>query len=181
MKFYHGTKNKDLKELNLEHYSGKIYITDSYYMAFLYASSPARFWDYNKEQDKVVFREVCHDHFKKQFQGKECYIFSCNVEEYEKAESNRSGHAFITNKPVILNQPPEYIPDAYTKLMQMAERGEVLLERWEDMTPEVQQSRVNSVLKVYTPEIMRNEKEKFPEVYEIFIKLLPKLKLKDEK
>ena len=65
--------------------------------------------------------------------------------------------------------------------MQMAERGEVLLERWEDMTPEVQQSRVNSVLKVYTPEIMRNEKEKFPEVYEIFIKLLPKLKLKDEK
>ena len=30
MKFYHGTRNKDLKKLNLEHYSGKIYITDSY-------------------------------------------------------------------------------------------------------------------------------------------------------
>lgn len=176
MQFYHGTRNKDLKELNLDHYSGKIYITDDHSLAFMYASSPLRFWNYDKKQNKVIFREIGKNHFKILYQGKKCYIFTCNVDEFTK-DNGRSGHTFTTNKPVQLDQPPEEIHDAYSKLMEMAEKGEVLLERWEDMSPEIQEERRKKLFNVYTPARMKEEKEKFPEAYEFLIKLFPELKI----
>lgn len=177
MKFYHGTRNGDLKELNLEHYSGKIYLTDSYGMALLYAASPFRLWRYDKEKDKVVFRELRHDTFKILYKGKKCYIFECECDDYVKDESNQSNHTYISTKPIKLGKR-EVIEDAYQKMLELEKKGEIILERWEDYSPEIQRQYRERFFSVYTEEVMRKEKN-FPESYQAIISLFPELEVKD--
>lgn len=180
MKFYHGSRNPNLKELNLEHYSGKIYLTDKYELAFMYAASPLRFWNFDREIDMVTFREIAKNGFKTQFQGKKAYIYTCEIEEFEKDEKNISGHNYKVYKPVKLQGSPEIIDDCYEKLISLEKQGRVCLERWEDKTDDEQKEAQRKIIEAFSP-FMEKDRIEHPEEYKLIITLLPELEIKEEK
>ena len=104
MRYYHGSRNENLKELTTNHYGGKLYITDSYPMAIMYGGCSLRNWNYDKEKDLLILYEVTEDAFNKMYKGRKCFIYTCDVEDAIKDEGNISNHTFIVNHNVLLNK-----------------------------------------------------------------------------
>jgi len=174
MKFYHGSQNGNLKELNLQHYSGKIYLTDDEYVAFFYAGSSLRFGGYSKD-GKVVFQEKCSNCFKMQFAGHGCFIYQCEVENFEVINHHFANHVYVSQEKAELKLI-ETVDDCYAKLLELAENGEIVLEFWEDYTKEQQKKITENFISTFGPH-MQYEKNRFPEEYELLIRICPQLKV----
>ena len=179
MIFYHGTQNKDLKELTLEHSSGKIYLTDSFEFAFMYAACPLRFWGYDKANDKLILREVVKDCFKKQFSGVKCYVFSCEIDDFEKVNS-RSNHTFLSHKIVKLNPDCEVIEDAYEKLMELFHAGRIELRFWKDYSKDEKTKVFGQFVDGFRPHL-KESRENFPKEFAMLVKLNPNFEKEVEK
>ena len=104
MKYYHGSSDGSLKELTTSHYGGKLYVTDSYPMAIMYAGCSLRNWNYDKDRDLLILYEVCENAFEKMYKDKKCYIYNCDINDAIKDERNISNHAFVVNHNVVLNE-----------------------------------------------------------------------------
>lgn len=177
MKFYHGTNNPNLKELTIDHYMGKLYVTDSYKMALMYAACPLRNWNYNKEKDLLILNEVNENAFNIMYKGKVCYIYTCEVEDAIKDETNISNHTYIVKHNVTLNKEKEVILDAYERILELEKTGQIKLNRWENYSDEAKKINKERTINHWKP-YMQNELENFPYEYELLIKIFPELEIK---
>ena len=180
MKFYHGSNNANLKELTTDHYMGKLYLTDSYSMAIMYGGCPLRNWNYNKEKDLLILNEVNEKAFEIMYKGKTCYIYTCEVRDAIKDETNISNHTYIVNHNVKLNEEKEIIIDAYEKILELEKEGKVKLNRWEDYSDEEKNIKKERTINHWKPH-MQNEYNNFPYEYELLTKIFPELKIEDDK
>lgn len=183
MKFYHGTQNKDLKKLVINHnksenLQGEIYLTSSYAMSLMYAGCPVRLFRWDKEKNKLIIRECCKDGLKIMYKGVKCYIFTCSAPKAKKVEKHHSGHVYVSSEEVILDENPEVITDVYEKLLELEKNDEIILDRWESKTKDEQKKEYEGAIKTFKPAI-EIEKREFPFEYELLIKMFPELKIKE--
>lgn len=179
MKFYHGSNNPNLKELTTEHYMGKLYLTDSYPMAIMYGGCPLRNWSYNKEKDLLILNEVNENAFEIMYKGKSFYVYTCEVDDALKDETNISNHTYIVKHNVKLNKEKEVILDAYEKILELEKEGKIKLNRWEDYSEEKKMTIKNNTINHWKPH-MQNEFEHFPYEYELLIEMFPELKIEGD-
>ena len=172
MTFYHGSDNEFLKELTTEHYGGKVYITDSYPLAVMYGGCPIRSWGYDKEKDLLLIYENNKDALIKMYKGVTCYIYSCEVDDAIKDESNRSNHTYIVNHNVKLKENKEIISDAYEKILELEKLGKIKIFRWEDLTKEEQIAKKEKHIKFWKP-VMEENKLHYPKAYDVLINIYP--------
>lgn len=177
MRYYHGSKNPCLKELTTDHYGGKLYVTDSYEMALLYAGCSLRSWNYDRENDILYIIEMGKDAFKKMYKGKTCYIYTCDIDDASKDNGNISSHTYTVNHNVILNEEREIIQDVYAKFLELEKDNKIKIIRWEDFSKEEQENRKRKTIERWLPH-MENERIKFPDEYKLLIDIIPELKIK---
>jgi len=177
MKFYHGSRNKDLKELTTDHYGGKVYITDSYAMALFYAGCPIRYWDFDKINDVLLINEPNLNAFDIMYKNVECYIYTCEVEDAIKDEGNRSNHTYTVNHNVKLDENKEVIKDAFAKLLELEKLGKLKLRYFKDLPVEMQKEYKEEQLNFWKTHPI-DEKE-YPESYNMLIKIFPELKAEE--
>jgi len=180
MKFYHGSDNGNLIKLTVEKSNdGYIYLTPMYPFAVLYAGNSTRFWTFDKEKQKLVIREVCKDSLKKMYKGRKCYIYSTDeISDYEESEY-LGRKTFRTKKDVVLKEK-EVINDAYDKIMEMYEKGEIILQFWDKLTEEQKQKERDGVVKKFSPH-MKEFYLKYRKDYDELTNLFPEMSLsKDE-
>ena len=178
MKFYHGTRDGNLKELTLNHWSGKIFLTTDYGTAFLYGASPMRCYGFNKKTGKVIICERAKDGFKTMYSGKKCYIFSCEADDIEKIDQLPMNSIYVSNKPVTLGEREE-ISDCYEKLLELGRQGAIELDLWDNHSPEEQARIKEQFFKDMQPQ-MADNKKRFREVYDVCVSLYPELAIQDE-
>lgn len=180
MKYYHGSRAKNLKKLSLDKSNdGYVWLTEQYEFALLYAGSTIRFWNYNFDTNKLIIREVGEDCFKKLYKGVTCYIYSAtDVGEFEN--SSHLGRRSIRCKHDVDLTLYEVIPDAYDKIMELYEKGIIELHFWKDYSNEEKENIINSTIKSFAPNI-EIEYEKFRDEYELLTSIRPELKLENLK
>lgn len=72
MRYYHGSRSKDLKRLTLENSNdGYVWLAEQYEFAVLYAGNSLRFWDYNFDTNKLIIREIAENCFERLYKGVE--------------------------------------------------------------------------------------------------------------
>ncbi len=125
IKYYHGSRNADLKTLCIEKpRRNYVYLTPQYEFALMYAGNSLRFWNFNFETNKLIIREVAPNSLEKLYKGKTCYIYSATeVGEFERADCN--GRKAIKMKHNVDLTFEEVVPDAYEKIMQLYNQGEI--------------------------------------------------------
>lgn len=182
MRYYHGSRNGNLKELTTSHYGGKLYVTDSYPMAIMYAGCSLRNWNYDKENDVLILYEVTDNAFKKMYKGKKCYIYTCDIEDAVKDERNISNHTFTVSHNVELNEEKEVIEDVFEKILSLEKDGKIKLFYFNDFSKEDQEKRKQRTISIWEPH-MQNEYDNYREEYNLLVDLFPELDLnfKDKK
>ncbi len=186
MILYHGTQNRELKELRTDFKSGrkgdtaKIYLTDNYEVAFLYATNTLRFYSYDKDNDILWFREVAPDSFKKMYKGHGCYIFKTEIDNPEPVDNHPIGkHIYSYDKNIKLDKKDrEYISDCYEKLLQLEKDGKIKLYRWEDRSEEDKEKDKEKFIKQFLP-YMKETKEKYPLDYKMLTSFYSELAVDD--
>ena len=182
MILYHGTQNGELKELRTDFKSGrvndtaKIYLTDSYEAAFLYAACTIRAYSFDKNNDVLCFYENAPDGFKKMYKGHGCYIFKIEIDNPEPVDNHPLGnHVFSCDKNIKLEKNNcEYIPDCYEKLLQLEKDGKIKLYRWEDKSEDEKRKVKENFIKRFLPG-MKESKEKYSEDYKVLTSFYPEL------
>ena len=178
MRYYHGSRSKDLKRLTLENSNdGYVWLAEQYEFAVLYAGNSLRFWDYNFDTDKLIIREIAENCFERLYKGVECYIYSAeDVGEYER--SDRHGRRSIRCQHDVDLTLYEYIPDVYEKIMQLYREGKIELRFWHNYSPEEQEREKNSIIRKFAP-TMQEEHDRFPDEYRLLTSLIPELKIEN--
>ncbi len=178
MKYYHGSRNGNLHELSLaKSNDGYVYLTPDYGAAVLYGACPLRFWNYNLKENKLIIREIAKDGFKTMYKGVPFYIYSTgDIGEFE--ECNSRGRKAVRMKHDVKLKEKEFVPDAYEKIMELYKKGEIILWFWDKYTDEEKQICVDSLHKTFNEDVMRDEKARFPEEYQLFIKMRPEMEVK---
>lgn len=179
MKFYHGSDNPNIKELSMNYANhGAVYLTKRYEIALFYAACSVRFWNYDKENDKLIIREVCKDSLKKMYQGKQCYIYTtediADFEEYKHMGCKN----YRTYQNVKL-ESKETIVDAYEKIMELYNKGELKLCLWEDYNEEQKQKQKERIKSTICSDMVLNY-TKYRKDYDILVKLFPEFALTKE-
>lgn len=177
MKYYHGSRNDSLKELTTDHYGGKLYLTDSYEMALMYAGCSLRSWNYDKEKDLLIIIEMTEKAFDKMYKGKRCYIYTCEVDDAVKDEGNISNHTYLVSHNVLLDEGKYEIEDVYEEFLKLEKEGRIKIIRWEDFTKEQQELRNKRTIERWAPH-MENEYKNYREEYDLIVSLIPELKIK---
>ena len=175
MKYYHGSKNGNLTELMVEKSNdGYVYLTPNYGAAVLYGACPVRFWNWHQTKNKLIIREVAKDGFKTMYKGVSFYIYSTDdIGEHEI--SNVNGRPAVKMKHDVKLKEKEFVPDAYEKIMELYQKGEIILWFWDKYTEEEKQKCVDGLHKTFNENVMRDEKARFPEEYELLTKLRPEM------
>ena len=178
MKYYHGSRTRDLKKLSIDKSNdGYVWLTEQYEFAVLYAGNSVRFWDYNFKTNKLIIREIAENCFKKMYKGVDCYIYiGKNIGEFDRFDhrgrrSIRCGH----DVDLVLF---EHIPDVYDKIMELYRDGVIELQFWEDYSPKEQEEKRYSVIRQFAP-VMQEEYEKLRDEYNLITELIPELKLEN--
>ena len=177
MKYYHGSQNGNLTELTVEKSNdGYVYLTPDYSAAVLYGACSLRFWDFDVKANKLIIKEIAKDSFKTMYKGVPFYIYSTDdIGEFEESDV-RGRKAFRMKHDVKLKEK-EFVPDAYEKIMELYNKGELILHFWDDYTEEEKQQKIESLHRVFTKEVMLDEKTRFRDEYELFIKIRPEMKI----
>ncbi len=178
MKYYHGSRVKDLKMLSLDKSNdGYVWLAESYEFAVLYGANAVRFWKVNENNGKLIIREVAENCLEKMYKGKECYIYSAeDVGEFEQA--NHLGRKSIKLKHDVNLKLEEHIVDAYDKIMRLYREGRIEIWFWKDYSEDRKRKETDSLIKTFGP-VMQDEHDRFPEEYDLLTDLCPELKLKD--
>ena len=71
----------------------------------------------------------------------------------------------------------EFVPDAYEKIMELYNKGELILWFWDEYTDEERERCVNGLHKTFTKEVMLDEKTRFPNEYDLLVKMRPEMKI----
>lgn len=176
MKFYHGSDNPNLTELTTEFANhDAVFLTKRYGSAMLYAASTVRFWNYDKETDRIVFREVAENGLEKMYKGKECYIYTTeDIEDYEEYEHNGCKN-YKTFRSVKL-ESKEIIHNAYDKIMELYKNGEIIVWFWKDYDEETKRSQKEKLKNTLCSDMVLNY-TKFRKDYDILVKLYPEFAL----
>ena len=185
MILYHGTQDKNLKKLVINHNTGRcgdtenIYLTDSYACAFMYAASTLRAFQFDKQTDTLCVMEKAPNAFEKMYKGHGCLIFKIEIENPKKVE-HPTGHVFSYNKDIVLDKENcDVIDDCYEKLLELEKEGKVKLQRWTDYTKEEQENVKNNFISRFKP-YMEDEKKRFPEEYKLLVSFYPELKVEEK-
>lgn len=180
MKYYHGSRNGDLKKLTTEKSNdGYIWLAEDYCFAVLYAGNGVRFWAVDEKTGKLKIREVQPGSLELMYKNKPCYIYSIeNVGEFE--QYNHRGRKSIRLNHDVEIREKEFIPDTYEKIMQLEKEGRLLIDRYCDNTKEQQQKSRENIINTFKPH-MQVEHDKFPEEYELLTTLFEELKLENIK
>lgn len=179
MKYYHGSNNPNLAELSI-HYTnhGAVFLTKRYASALLYAASTCRFWKYDKQEDKIIFREVAENGLEKMYKGKKCYIYTTedvkNVEEYE--HNGCKNYKTLNNVKL---ESKETIEDAYEKIMELYNKGEIKIWFWKDYSEEDKKQIKESIKSTICSDMVLNY-TKFREDYDVLVKLYPEFALTEK-
>lgn len=179
MKYYHGSNNPNLTELSI-HYAnhGAVFLTKRYASALLYAASTCRFWKYDKQEDKIIFREVAENGLEKMYKGKKCYIYTTedvkNVEEYEY--NGCKNYKTLNNVKL---ESKETIEDAYEKIMELYNKGEIKIWFWKDYSEEDKKQIKESIKSTICSDMVLNY-TKFREDYDVLVKLFPEFALTEK-
>ena len=179
MKFLHGSDNPNLTELTTEFSNhGAVYLTKRYSSAVLYGGCSIRFWDYDKVDDKLIIREVCEDSLEKMYKGKTFYIYTTeNVEDVEEYEvSGCTNYKTLHNVKLV---EKEVVSDAYEKIMELYNAGELKLSFWEDLTPEQQQNQKEKLKHGMCADMKLNY-IKYRKDYDVLVKLYPEFALSEQ-
>lgn len=177
MKYYHGSDNPCLEGLTTDHYENKLYVTDSYEMALMYAGCSLRSWGFDKENDLLIIIEMGEKAFEKMYKGKKCYIYNCDIDDAIKDEGNPSNHTYTVKHNVKLNNDVEVIEDVYVKFLELERQGKIKLIRWDTLSKEEQEVRKKRTIERWLP-YMENERNNFSKEYELLIDIIPELKIK---
>lgn len=174
MQFYHGSREKNLKFLSMQKANhNKIYLTDNYFLALLYAASSIRNW--RMQNDKVVFRETAENGFKILYKNQPCFIYKTE-DIYDAEKTEHSSNSVYTVEHDVKLTKCEFIPDVYQKILQEAKAKNIIIERYADYNEQEKESIKKNILQTFTPEIMKAEKERFHDEYKLLLKLYPYLK-----
>lgn len=178
MKYYHGSRTKNLKMLTLDKSNdGYVWLAEQYEFAVLYGASPVRFWGFNKQTNKLVIREICESCFEKMYKNKKFYIYSATeVGEFE--QSDHLGRKSIRCKHDVKLNLEETVEDAYKKIMELYTTGKIELRFWGNYTLEEKEKEKNRIIKTFSP-VMQEEHDKFPEEYKLLTEMVPELKLEN--
>lgn len=176
MKYYHGSDNPNLKILTTEFANhGAVFLTKRYSSALLYAASSVRFWNYDKESDRIIFRELSENGLEKMYKGKQCYIYTTedveDVEEYIHCGCEN----YKTNNNVKL-ESKEVVDDAYDKIMELYNKGELMISFWKDLTAEQKEYEYNKVKNTIAADMVLNY-TKYRKDYDVLVKLFPEFAL----
>ena len=179
MKFYHGSPNGNLKKLTMDKANhGAIFLAEDYCFAVMYAGCPLRFWG-TKEDGKLVIWEKAENCLEILYKNKPCYVYSVdesNLKDYQKSEYKRRKTIEVTHD-VELDEC-EFIPDALEKILQLEREGRLYIKRWNDLTEDQKTKEKDRFIKQFAP-AMQLEHDKFPEEYDLIIKMFPELKLEN--
>ncbi len=149
MKFYHGSKDGEIKRLDRNHSrDGFVYATSSRLVALTYAVK-ARPNLFTTEKGKECFLEVFPNLFEKVVEGKSAYIYTLEDKGFEPIpQSERCGHQHcfrVASNVKIVDK--EFIPSIYDELMKYVESGEFVVVRYNKMPKMKRNSIVEEMAK----------------------------------
>lgn len=149
MKFYHGSKDSNIKQLNANHTKdGFVYATSSRLVALTYAGRcfPNLFSSMN---GKEYFWELKPKLFEKMTKGKSAYIYTLEEKEFKPISQNlRCGHQHCYRVSQDVNVVGrEFIPDVYDELMKYESTGEFVLMRYENIDETKRKMMIAEIVK----------------------------------
>jgi len=135
-KLYHGSKTGGIERLRVNKTrSDKIFLTESRLAALIYAvrSFPNLFVF---QRGREHFLEVKPQLFERLFKGKTAYIYTVEVKDVEKVKTSAKysrDNCFSVSRDVLVKSC-EVIEDALSELSKYVSSGELVLERYEDLS-----------------------------------------------
>lgn len=178
--YYHGSRNGDIKELTIaKSNDGYVWLIEDYCFAVLYAGSSVRFWACNKDNGRLIIREMCEHGLEKMYKGVKCYIYCIedeNVGEFERYDykgrkSIRTTHDVKVDKRIVID-------DAYDEIMRLYNEGELELQLWDKRDKREREEDQKKVKDLLCKD-MRLNYEKYPEDYDVLVRLFPDTALKE--
>ena len=171
MKYYHGSKNGELKQLTLEKSNdGYIYLTSNYAAAVFYGGAPIRFWSWNKQKQIFIVREMCRGGLKKLYKGVSCWLYLTeNVGEFEN--DYYMGCPSIKMKHSVDLPEKEFVPDVYKKFLELEKQGQLEIFWWKQHTKQQKEKAVENVKFL----ISKTDPQKYPDDWKALQSIYPKL------
>lgn len=174
MLYYHGSSNGKLKKLSLKKSNdGYVYLTPSYEAALMYGACTLRFWDWDRDENKLIIREVSPNSLETMYKGKTTYIYSTE-EIGEHEDVNSHGRPAVKMKHDVVLKDCEVVNDSYEKMIQLYQEGKLIIRFWSNYSEEQKQHVIEGV-KNSLSKTLDIEREKFPEEYALLQKVCPYL------
>ncbi len=169
--FYHGTSIGNLSELKpqiSEHGEAYIYLTTDPVVALFYTvkavEPPFNWYPYGFKDGIPVYTEYYPDALADVYKGKRGYIY-----EFENVEEIRNptniGCACVCTEPLKTGKVIE-IPDVYEKLLEHEKNGELIIERYSELS----ENKIDRIKNIIKSEIEKFDLKNCFNSYSEFIK-----------
>ena len=182
MRLYHGSPTGNIKVLEprvADHGSPYVYLSTRREVAAIYLTDggqrPCYWFPYGyTREDKTIYFELWPDAIREVSQGRSGWIYSVEAEEDALLPFAANPKARLSDKPVPVAEA-EYVPDVYEWLLEAERRGELVLRRYEDFTPEqlawwhrdiLDEAREKNIAAIPDHPYARLMQEKFPRLWE---------------
>lgn len=182
MKLYHGSTTGDIRILEprlADHGKPYLYLTTLREVAAIYLTDggarPCYWFPYGYTKDeRAVYYELWPGAIEERARGRSGWIYEVDAKEDSLLPLSSNPKARLSTGPLAVADA-EYVPDVYDWFLEAERQGRMVLQRYEQFTPEqlrwwhediLAEAREKHVLAQPEQPFARLVREKFPQVWE---------------
>ena len=171
MEYYHGSSNSNITVLEpqiSEHKEEYVYLTTNKVVAAFYCvkilPKPYYYYSYGFRNNIPVYTDYYKDSLKEIYKNKKGYIYTCEEPE-QMINPTNIYCAFTTHYPVNIKSVEE-IDDMYEWFLRQEKLGNLIIERYDELSEE----QLNNIENIITKEIQNELKNNTNSIYCQFLK-----------
>ena len=164
-RLYHGSPIGEIDTLEpRESNHGKkyVYTTDNFALAVLYSYNPIErpggFYTYRFDKDNnLIYDEYFPNQLEKMYKGHEGYVYEVSKTQYFQPMEKMSWIYVSTRKTKVLS--PTHIPDIYEEILKLEKQGQIVINRYENMTETEREKWRSIVIKDIEMKELKDDKD----------------------
>ena len=153
LRLFHGSPVGDIDKLEpreSNHKKKYVYTTDCYALAVLYSYNPIErpggFYTYRFDKEgNLIYDEYFPNQLEKMYKGHAGYIYEMRRTEFFNSLEKMPWIYVSTRKTDVYK--PKHIPDIYKEILKLEKSGQIVINRYENMTEAEREKWRNIVIK----------------------------------